>query len=249
MRALPGIGDYTAAAIAAIAFDRRAVAIDGNIERVVARLYAVEAPLPAAKPEIRRLADTLVPQRRPGDFTQAMMDLGATICTPKKPACVLCPWLTVCAARKRGDQETFPRKAAKVEGKLRRGASFVAIRADGCVLVRTRPTKGLLGGMTEVPSTSWTQDFEEARALAETPLKVEMAPRARRGRARLHAFSAAAVGLCREGPGEHQGARRHALGRGDATCWRGVAERDAQGRRACWIGRPLTCGGKKSVAG
>ena len=143
LRALPGIGAYTAAAIAAIAFDRRAVAIDGNIERVIARLFAVEPPLPAAKSEIRRLADTLVPERRPGDFTQAMMDLGATICTPKRPACVLCPWLDACAARARGDQETFPRKAEKVEGKLRRGASFVVTRADGHVLVRSRPAEGL----------------------------------------------------------------------------------------------------------
>ena len=116
LRALPGIGAYTAAAIAAIAFDQRAVAIDGNIERVIARLFAVEAALPAAKAEIRRLADTLVPQRRPGDFTQGMMDLGATICTPKKPACVLCPWMDACAARVRGDQETFPRKAAEGRG-------------------------------------------------------------------------------------------------------------------------------------
>ena len=129
LRALPGIGAYTAAAIAAIAFDRRAVAIDGNIERVVARLFAVESPLPAAKPEIHRLAETLVPERRAGDFTQAMMDLGATICTPKKPACALCPWMDACAARRRGDQETFPRKAPKIEGKLRRGASFVATSA------------------------------------------------------------------------------------------------------------------------
>jgi A/G-specific adenine glycosylase len=171
LRALPGIGAYTAAAIAAIAFDKRAVAIDGNIERVIARLFAVEAALPAAKAEIRRLAGTLVPQQRPGDFTQGMMDLGATICTPKKPACVLCPWMDPCAARVRGDQETFPRKAAKVEGKLRRGASFVVTRADGRVLVRSRPTKGLLGGMTEVPSTAWSHDFDEADALAQAPLK------------------------------------------------------------------------------
>jgi A/G-specific adenine glycosylase len=171
LRALPGIGAYTAAAIAAIAFDKRAVAIDGNIERVIARLFAVEAALPAAKAEIRRRAGTLVPQQRPGDFTQGMMDLGATICTPKKPACVLCPWMDPCAARVRGDQETFPRKAPKVEGKLRRGASFVATRADGCVLVRSRPPNGLLGGMTEVPSTAWSQDFDERGALAQAPLK------------------------------------------------------------------------------
>ena len=170
LRALPGIGGYTAAAIAAIAFGRRAVAIDGNIERVIARLFAIESQLPAAKTEIRARAETLVPERRAGDFTQAMMDLGATICTPKRPACGICPWLEVCAARARGDAETFPRKAAKVEGRMRYGASFVATRADGRVLVRSRPEKGLLGGMTEVPSTAWTHDLDDADALAQAPL-------------------------------------------------------------------------------
>jgi A/G-specific adenine glycosylase len=177
LRALPGIGDYTAAAIAAIAFDRWAVAIDGNIERVIARLFAVETPLPAAKSDIARLAEMLVPQHRPGDFTQAMMDLGATICTPKKPACALCPWMAPCAARRRGDQETLPRKAPKIEGRLRRGASFVVTRADGqgndYVLLRRRPPNGLLGGMTEVPSTAWTHEFDETAALAQAPLKAK----------------------------------------------------------------------------
>jgi len=173
LRALPGIGGYTAAAIAAIAFDRRAVAIDGNIERVIARLYAIEAELPAAKNEIRARAETLVPQRRAGDFTQAMMDLGATICTPKKPACGICPWMDACTARARGDAETFPRKAPKVEGKMRYGASFVVTRADDCVLVRSRPEKGLLGGMTEVPSTAWTHAFDADEAVSEAPLKAK----------------------------------------------------------------------------
>jgi A/G-specific adenine glycosylase len=173
LRRLPGVGPYTAAAIAAIAFERRAVAIDGNIERVIARLFAVETPLPEAKAEIRAHAETLVPAQRAGDFTQAMMDLGATICTPKGPACVLCPWVEACTARRRGDPETFPRKAPKVEGKLRRGASFVATRADGHVLVRSRPAKGLLGGMTEVPSTAWVHAFDEAAALREAPLNAK----------------------------------------------------------------------------
>jgi len=173
LRTLPGIGGYTAAAIAAIAFGRRAVAIDGNIERVIARLYAVEAELPAAKAEIRSRAETLVPQRRAGDFTQAMMDLGATICTPKKPACGICPWMDFCAARARGDAETFPRKAPKVEGRMRYGVSFVLTRADGQVLVRSRPEKGLLGGMTEVPSTAWSHELDEEIALAAAPLKAK----------------------------------------------------------------------------
>jgi A/G-specific adenine glycosylase len=169
LRALPGIGAYTAAAIAAIAFDAPASPVDGNIERVVARLFAVEAPLPGAKPELRRLARALTPQQRAGDFAQAMMDLGATVCTPKKPACALCPWNDGCAAFARGNAEAFPRRVPKREGALRRGAAFVAHRADGLVLVRTRPAKGLLGGMTEVPTTEWSTDFDESEAQASAP--------------------------------------------------------------------------------
>jgi A/G-specific adenine glycosylase len=166
---LPGIGPYTAAAIAAIAFDARATPVDGNIERVVARLFAVEDELPAAKPVIRRLAAVLTPDRRAGDFAQAMMDLGATLCTPKKPACALCPWREPCVAHARGDAETFPRKAAKRAVKLRRGAAFVVVRADDHILVRTRPASGLLGGMTEVPGSAWTHDFEAEGARAAAP--------------------------------------------------------------------------------
>ncbi len=164
LRDLPGIGPYTAAAIAAIAFDAPAMPVDGNVERVIARLYALDAPLPAAKPEISCLAQALTPPRCTGDFAQAMMDLGATICTPKTPACALCPWNESCAAYARGDAETFPRRAPKRAGALRRGAAFVVRRADGFILVRTRPTKGLLGGMTEVPTTEWTKDFDQSVA-------------------------------------------------------------------------------------
>ena len=169
LRELPGIGAYTAAAIAAIAFDAPAAPVDGNIERVIARLYAIETPLPAAKPEISRFAKALVPPRRSGDFAQAVMDLGATLCTPKRPACALCPWNESCAAYARGDAETFPRRVPKREGVLRRGAAFVARRADDFILVRTRPAKGLLGGMTEVPTTPWSQDFVAAQALNDAP--------------------------------------------------------------------------------
>jgi A/G-specific adenine glycosylase len=169
LRTLPGIGDYTAAAIAAIAFDVPATPVDGNIERVVTRLYAIKTPLPAAKPEIRRLAATLTPPRRAGDFAQAMMDLGATICSPKRPACALCPWNDVCVAHARGDAELFPFRTPKREGALRRGAAFVARRADGFLLMRTRPAKGLLGAMTEVPTTEWAQNFAEAGALEDAP--------------------------------------------------------------------------------
>jgi A/G-specific adenine glycosylase len=171
LRALPGIGGYTAAAIAAIAFGKRASPVDGNIERVIARVFAVEDELPGAKPRIRALAEQLTPRQRAGDFAQAMMDLGATICTPKNPACVFCPWNGSCAARARGDPERFPQKAEKKTGALRRGAAFVAVRAEKEILVRTRPEKGLLGGMTEVPTTAWTRDFDDASALSDAPLK------------------------------------------------------------------------------
>jgi A/G-specific adenine glycosylase len=180
--ALPGIGPYTAAAVAAIAFDRPATPVDGNVERVIARLYAVAEELPAAKAAIRALAEELRPAGRPGDFAQAMMDLGATICTPKNPACALCPFMAPCAARRRGDAERFPRKAKKREGRLRHGAAFVVLRADGHLLVRTRPTKGLLGGMTEVPTTAFRADFDAADAIGQAPRLV--APHGRTGKPR-----------------------------------------------------------------
>jgi len=169
LRALPGIGPYTAAAIAAIAFDRRTMPVDGNIERVVSRLFAVEEPLPLAKPRVRELAATLLGASRAGDSAQALMDLGASICTPKKPACVLCPLTDDCAARTRGDQETFPRKLAKKTGALRRGAAFVVTRGDE-LLVRSRPEKGLLGGMTEVPGSDWLAAQDDGAARKQAPV-------------------------------------------------------------------------------
>jgi A/G-specific adenine glycosylase len=168
LRALPGIGPYTAAAIAAIAFDRRTMPVDGNIERVVSRLFAVEEALPKAKPLIQQRAATLLGPSRAGDSAQALMDLGATICTPKKPACALCPLNDGCAARGRGDQETFPRKAAKKTGALRRGAAFVVTCGDA-LLVRTRPEKGLLGGMLEVPTSEWLAGHDDKAARAQAP--------------------------------------------------------------------------------
>lgn len=173
LHALPGIGAYTAAAVSAIAFGKTAAPVDGNIERVVARLYAVETPLPKAKPELKRLAAMLVPEGRAGDFAQAMMDLGSSICTPKRPSCLLCPWHGECAAHRAGNPETLPRRIAKPEGKLRRGAAFVVLRADATVLVRKRPASGLLGGMTEVPNTAWSASFEEKSAPACAPLKAK----------------------------------------------------------------------------
>ena len=168
LRALPGIGPYTAAAIAAIAFDRRTMPVDGNIERVVSRLFAIEETLPEAKPRIQELAASLLGPSRAGDSAQALMDLGASICSPKKPACALCPFAEDCIARRRGDQETFPRKAPKKTGALRRGAAFVVTRGDE-LLVRTRPEKGLLGGMTEVPGSDWLAAQEDDAALAQAP--------------------------------------------------------------------------------
>ena len=169
LRELPGIGAYTAAAIAAIAFDTPATPVDGNVERVIARLFAIDTPLPAAKPEISRFATGLTPPRRAGDFAQAMMDLGATLCTPKNPACALCPWGQNCVSHSHGEAETYPRRVPKREGDMRRGAAFVAMKVDGFVLVRTRPAKGLLGGMTEVPTTAWSKEFEEGQALCGAP--------------------------------------------------------------------------------
>jgi A/G-specific adenine glycosylase len=169
LRSLPGIGPYTAAAISAIAFDRRTMPVDGNIERVVSRLYAVEDPLPQAKPLIQELASTLLGPSRAGDSAQALMDLGSSICTPKKPACALCPLNDDCAARLRGDQETFPRKAPKKAGTLRRGAAFIVTRGDE-LLVRTRAEKGLLGGMTEVPGSDWLAGEGGKSALKQAPM-------------------------------------------------------------------------------
>ncbi|MBD9371330.1 A/G-specific adenine glycosylase [Rhizobium sp. ARZ01] len=156
LKALPGIGAYTAAAIAAIAFDRQAAVLDGNVERVISRFHAVDAPLPGSKPQMRALVAALTPANRPGDFAQAMMDLGATICTPKRPACALCPLNEDCRALAGDDPERFPVKAAKKDKPVRLGAAFVAIDETGAVLLRKRPGHGLLGGMTEVPNSDWT---------------------------------------------------------------------------------------------
>ncbi|WP_298352431.1 A/G-specific adenine glycosylase [Rhodoblastus sp.] len=161
LRRLPGVGPYTAAAIAAIAFDRPAIVVDGNVERVMARLRALETPFPEAKKAIPGLVAEIAPRKRPGDFAQAMMDLGATVCTPRRPACVLCPLSGDCAARKRDAAENFPRRAARKPRPLRRGAVFYLRRADGAVLTRTRPPRGLLGGMEEFFGTDWGETLAE----------------------------------------------------------------------------------------
>jgi A/G-specific adenine glycosylase len=169
--ALPGIGRYTAAAIRAIAFDQPASAVDGNVERVIARLYAIETPLPDAKLEIQARAEKLVPPQRAGDYAQAMMDLGATVCTPKSPRCVICPLMTNCLARKRGIADELPRRAPKADKPTRRGLAFVLARKDGAILLRKRPAKGLLGGMDEVPSSPWREGkLSIAEALKQAPV-------------------------------------------------------------------------------
>ena len=194
LRALPGVGAYTAAAIAAIAFDRPANVVDGNVERVMARLFAVETPLPAAKPELTRLAETLVKRHRPGDWAQALMDLGATICRPAAPLCDRCPLAKDCRARATGAPETYPRRSPKARRPHRHGAAFALTHAGEIALVR-RPPRGLLGGMLGLPTTDWrAAPWTKAEALARRAGHRRLAAR-RRGRAHLHPLFADPHGL------------------------------------------------------
>jgi A/G-specific adenine glycosylase len=156
LQKLPGIGTYTAAAIAAIAFAERVPVVDANVERVIARLYAMKKPLPAAKALIRARQGALTPEERAGDFAQAMMDLGAMICTPVRPACALCPLSSTCLACASRDPAAYPVKATKTVRPTRYGTAFVAVRDDGAILLRRRPPSGLLGGMAEVPGSDWS---------------------------------------------------------------------------------------------
>ncbi len=173
LKALPGIGDYTAAAVAAIAFDEAVAVIDGNIERVIARLFAIDTPLPAAKKAIRARQHELTPKTRAGDYAQAMMDLGAAICTPKRPACALCPLMTECVAHARGEEEAYPVRAEKSVRPTRTGLAFVAVRDDGAVLLRRRPDSGLLGGMAEVPGSDWMNRASDLAPAAHAPIQAE----------------------------------------------------------------------------
>ncbi|QDL90894.1 A/G-specific adenine glycosylase [Paroceanicella profunda] len=166
LMALPGIGPYTAAAVAAIAFDRQATVLDGNVERVMARLHAVEEPLPDSKEALRAHAALLTPAERPGDHAQAVMDLGATICSPRSPACGICPWRAPCRARAEGIAAELPRKRAKAAKPVRLGYIYLARARDGAVLVETRPEKGLLGGMLGLPGSDWSAAPEPAPPLA-----------------------------------------------------------------------------------
>jgi len=173
LRELPGVGGYTAGAIAAIAYDERQAAMDANAERVIARLYAVETPMPKAKAELHALGMALVPERA-GDFAQALMDLGSAICTPKRPACGNCPWEAHCLARRRGIQEQLPVKAPKLARPLKRGAAFVASDRSGAVLLVKRPDKGLLASMLEPPLGPWEEDFPSSmKAMKQAPFAAE----------------------------------------------------------------------------
>lgn len=156
LKTLPGIGDYTAAAISAIAFARPANVVDGNIERVVARLRAVAAPLPGARRELRKLAGEIAPDQRPGDYAQALMDLGATVCTPRNPACGVCPWAGSCQARINGKAAEYPRRVAKKAKPVRRGVAYW-IERDNKILLERRPARGLLGGMLCFPGSEWVE--------------------------------------------------------------------------------------------
>jgi A/G-specific adenine glycosylase len=170
LRALPGVGAYTAAAVAAIAFDRAANVVDGNVERVMSRLFAVETPLPDSKPELKALACDLVADDRPGDWAQALMDLGATVCKPKSPLCDRCPISAWCAAYKTGAPETYPRKTKKADRPRRFGVAYVLTRGEDVALVR-RPPKGLLGGMLGLPTSDWrAMPWTDAEAVAAGPV-------------------------------------------------------------------------------
>jgi A/G-specific adenine glycosylase len=165
LRGLPGIGPYTAAAVAAIAHDRAEVVVDGNVERVMSRVFAIETPLPEAKPLLVASAGRLTPALRAGDYAQAVMDLGATICTPRAPACGICPWMVGCQARMKGIAANLPRKRTKAEKPTRHGVVWVGQRSDGAILLERREGRGLLGGTLGFPGTGW--DGSDAPAPAE----------------------------------------------------------------------------------
>ncbi|MFS2318726.1 A/G-specific adenine glycosylase [Maricaulis sp. D1M11] len=176
LQALPGIGEYTANAIRAAAFDAPASVVDGNVERVITRMVRLEIPLPAAKPTIRRLAGSIADPQRSRDYAQAIMDLGATVCTPKSPTCGGCPWSSGCQARKAGDMTAYPRKTPKKAKPVRRGTAWMVSRDSGGqtqLWLKTRPDRGLLGGMREVPSTGWS----DAEADTPQPFDTEWEPR------------------------------------------------------------------------
>lgn len=167
---LPGVGPYTAGAVSSIAFDRPSTVVDGNVERVMARLFDVHTPLPASKSELTDLATTLTPQNRPGDYAQAVMDLGATICSPRNPACGICPWRKPCKAREMGTAAELPKKTPKKPKPIRHGVVYIAKRVDGAYLLERRPDSGLLGGMMGWPGSDWTEGAAPEHA---APIRAE----------------------------------------------------------------------------
>lgn len=169
---LPGVGPYTAAAVASIAFDQSQTVVDGNVERVMARVFNIHTPLPSAKPELTEKAALLTPAKRPGDYAQAVMDLGATICTPRNPACGICPWRVNCKGLAAGTHVELPKKTPKVPKPIRHGIAYIARRVDGAYLLETRPDKGLLGGMLGWPGTMWT-DVQDDVPLDAAPIRAE----------------------------------------------------------------------------
>ncbi len=173
LQSLPGIGPYTAAAIAAIAFGEPVAAVDGNVERVISRRFGIDTPLPQAREKIRELTQSLVDRRRPADFAQAMMDLGATVCTPKSPGCAKCPWSDECIAFAQGDPARLPMRATKPQRPLRTAAAFVAVagqfREGQAVLLRRRPARGMLAGMAEPPTTAWSVSADGATGADAAP--------------------------------------------------------------------------------
>lgn len=170
LKALPGIGDYTSAAIASIAFDEPVAVVDGNVERVITRLRRISTPLPKAKAEVKAVTDTILSTERPGDYAQATMDLGATICTPKRPACGLCPWRDPCEARRYDDPLLYPVKAPKKDKPTRFGHAFLIISKQGSVLLRKRSDKGLLASMMEVPGSEWLDGEERPVSYDHAPI-------------------------------------------------------------------------------
>jgi A/G-specific adenine glycosylase len=190
-RALPGVGPYTAAAIAAIAHGEAANVVDGNVERVMARLHAVDAPLPGAKTRLRALAGQMVTAERPGDWAQALMDLGATVCTPRAPKCGACPWANACEALAGGAPETYPRRTPRAARPQRYGVAF-RIERDGAIWLVRRAEKGLLGGMAALPTTDWrSRKWTRVEALRHAPVAADWT---RTGRVR-HVFTHFALTL------------------------------------------------------
>ncbi len=172
LRKLPGVGDYTANAIRAVAFDKPASVVDGNVERVISRLIALETPLPKAKPQIKAVAAELADPARPGDYAQALMDLGATVCAPKSPDCAICPWSVWCVARAEGTQTRYPLKEKKKPKPARRGACFHVMK-DGALWLRRRPETGLLGAMMELPGTGWSEAPDRDELAEAQPFQAE----------------------------------------------------------------------------